>query len=177
MIKQILKYILLLGVFLIAFIAFAPKENLYFLLLDSLQKEKIIINSKKIEDRYLEFNIQNSDISYQGIDAVNIEELKIKTCLASSKVIIFNISIDDSMKQFLPSKIKTIKASHSILNPLFIDIKINLVQAKAYGVVDILEQKVILNLIPSQQFLKSYKKLLKQMKKQENGEYKIEYKL
>ena len=177
MIKQIFKYILLLAIFLIALIAFAPKENLYFFLLESLQKEKIVVKTKDLEDNYLEFSIKNSEVSYQGIDAVNIKELNIKTYIVKSKIEILNISLDDSMKQFLPSKIKNIQLSHSILNPLFIDIKANLIQAKVYGVVDILEQKVILNLAPSKQFLKSYKKLLRKMKKQKSGEYKIEYKL
>lgn len=177
MIKSFIKYIGILVIFVASLLVFLPKENLYFLLLDKIKQEKVIVKNTKIQDDYYSFKLTNTDILYQGVKAVNIENLNIQTYLVSSKIEVSNIVLDDIAKQFLPSRIKTIQISHSVLDPLAVHIKANLIQAKAYGVFNLTTQTVVLNIIPSKQFIKSYKRLLKNMKKMKNGEYQIEYKL
>jgi len=177
MIKNILKFLAIFILFLEALIIFLPKENLYFLALQEAKEHKVFVQNKTITDNYFSFELKNSTISYEGVQAATIENFNISTYLFSSKLKISNIFLDDLVKQFLPSRIKTVQISHSILDPLNIHIKANLIQAKAYGIFSLKLRKFIIYIKPSKQFLRSYKKLLRGAKKQKNGEYKIEYQL
>jgi len=175
--KLVLKSILIFLIFLYSLVYFLPKENLYYFALEKLQNEKILINSKKIKDKFFSLNIKDSVIFYDSIKALEVSNIDLNIYLFTNSLNISNISLDDMLKRFLPSKIKTLEVSYTILNPLVVNIKANLVQAKVYGIFDITSNTVTLYLKPSKQFLKLYKDILKNMKKQENGEYKIEYKL
>ncbi|HIP13019.1 MAG TPA: hypothetical protein EYG97_01010 [Arcobacter sp.] len=175
--KLIFKSLLIFLFFVLSVLVFLPKENLYCLALEKLQNEKILINSKSIKDELLSLNINNSIIYYDGIQACKVSSVGINLYLFENSVNIYNIRLDDMMKQFLPPKIKSLNISHSLFNPLIININANLIQAKAYGSFDISTSTLTLYIKPSKHFVKSYKKLLLNMIKQENGEYKIEYKL
>jgi len=175
--KTVLKTILIVVFFLFSLIFFLPKENLYYLGLQELQYEKIIINSKTIKDEAFTLKIKDSVIFYDEIQALKIKDINLDVYLLSNTLKISDIALDEMLQQFLPSKIKTLELSYTILDPLVVNIKANLTQAKAYGVFDITTNTIILNIKPSRQFLKLYKELLKNMKKQTNGEYQIEYKL
>jgi hypothetical protein len=177
MIKGFIKFIFILAIFLGSLLVFLPKENLYYLALDMLKKEKVVVLNSNIEDKYYKFILSNTNIFYQKINIAKIKHLNIQTYLLSSKIEISNIVLDDIAKQFLPSKIKFVQISHSILKPLEIYIKANSIQAKAYGSINLQNRKVLLNIIPSKQFIRSYGKILKKMKKMKNGEYRFEYKL
>ena len=177
MIKSFIKYILVFMVFLGSLLVFLPKENLYFFLLDKIKQEKIVVKNEKIQDDYYSFKLFNTNIFYQGVNGVKIENFNIQTYLFSSKIEIYNIVLDDIAKQFLPPRIKSVQISHSVLDPLVVHIKANLIQAKAYGTLNLKTRKVLLIVNPSKQFLKSYKRLLRKMKKMKNGEYQIEYNL
>lgn len=175
--KSLLKSLLIFIFFIFALLIFLPKENLYYFALKKAYEEKIFVNSKSIKDDGLSLSIQKSIIYYDDIQALKVENINLNLYLIHNTINIYDIALDDMLRQFLPSKIKSLEISHSILNPLVVDIKANLVQAKAYGSFDILTNTISLNIKPSKQFLVLYKKLLKNMKKLENGEYQIEYKL
>jgi hypothetical protein len=50
-------------------------------------------------------------------------------------------------------------------------------EIKGIGTFNIMERKLEINLSPSKKFVREYRTLLRQAKKQSSGEYKIEYQL
>jgi len=175
--KTIIKLFILIIIFIGSILVFFPKENLYYYGVEKLHKEQIDIETTDIKDNYDGLYLQNTRVLYGGIKALNIQSIDIKTYIYQSSIILKDITINDNFKQFLPSKINYLIFKHTILKPNIIDININSNQIKAYGYIDINKMKLYLYLKPSKYFLKSYKQLLIFMKKEKNGEYKVEYKL
>jgi tRNA A37 threonylcarbamoyladenosine dehydratase len=171
---QIISYIVL---FILLLVAFLPKENLYYFALEELKKYDLLVKNETIKDGYYDFAINDADFVLKGIDAVGVKSIHISTMFVSSKVDITNVSVDQSLRQFVPSKLETLSIKHVITNPLIIDITLSAKEIKGYGIFNILEKKLVVFLSPSKKFVRDYKKLLRKAKKQSNGEYKIEYQL
>jgi hypothetical protein len=175
--KIFFKVMLILVIFIYSLIYFLPKENIYYFALEKLENNKVSINTQNIKDDKFSLKLNNLIIFYNNIQALKISSMNFNIFLFNNNIQVSNIELDDMLKQFLPSKIKTLEINYSIFNPLFVTINADLIQAKAYGNVDISRKTIILNIKPSKKFLRMYSKLLKNMKKQTNGEYRIEYKL
>lgn len=75
--KKVLKTLLLTLFFILTLIYFFPKENLYFLVEEKLQKEKIIISNETIEFNFIGFFLKDFDLYYDGIKVAKIENLDI----------------------------------------------------------------------------------------------------
>jgi hypothetical protein len=175
--KRLFKILLIVVVFFVSLICLLPKENLYYFVLENLQKQKVLVNSQSLQSKCFSFGALDSTVQYDGIEAVSIKKINIKLYIVQTKLELYNISIDNSLKNILPSEIKKLEIYHSIINPVEVIIKAKLAGAKAYGVFNIVTNTLVLNIDASNKFKRSYSKIIKNMKKQENGEYQIEYKL
>lgn len=177
MIKFFVKSIIFVLLFLYALLVFLPKENLYYLALENLKTYNIVIKNEIIEAKSLELSIIDANVFFKSIDAIAIDLVRIKTLLFYSSIDATNVKIDKALKQFLPPKIDKIKIQHFITNPLNISISFNAKDIKGYGTFNLLERKLNINFSVSNKFVREYGALLRQAKKQSNGEYKLEYQL
>ena len=149
--KIILKYISVFILFIYMLLIFLPKENLYYFALEKLAEDKIELTNTKVQDKYISLILENTNIKYEKIKVASIENIEIKSLLFQTNIIIDNLKVQKSLKKFLPYDMKSIKITHSILNPLVIDIKL------------------------SKQFKIKNKELMKYLTKTEDG-YRYEYK-
>jgi hypothetical protein len=100
--------------------------------------------------------------------------MKIKTFLLSSQIDIKDLKVSDSFKNMLPSKINSIKISHSILSFDKVAISSSGEFGEFNGKYLIFENKIIGELIPSKIMKSRYKSILREFKLKE-GKYTYEF--
>lgn len=175
MIKLIFKYLFYLVFFCYMLIVFTPKTNLYYLGLEKLQSFKVALISNKIEDNYFSFNIEDLSVNYDNIKVAEVDSVALSTYLYKSKIKVNNIKANDVLKYFIPKFVKEILITHSILNPLKIEINALFQKGRAFGYVDLIQNKIIINLDVPKSFIVQYKDLTNKFKKK-GKYYTYEYK-
>lgn len=171
-----LKFITLPLLFLFFTVLFLPKIQLYYLLEEKLNKERIVISKEKVIESLFSLEIKDSKLYKDRLYISNIEKIDLTSFLVYNKVIAQNIYIDSSLKQFLPLKIDLTNMVYSIFNPFEITGNSRGDFGKATFVFN-LKTKVVKFLIRPSVLLKTkYRYILKQLKKKEEV-YFYEYKL
>ena len=164
--------------FIIIFISFLPKEQLFYKAVNIAYENKIYLKNYKFKESLLLSNIKNTDIIYDGINIVNIKNIDAKLLFFYNNIDIKNISIDDSLNSFIPSNIQSINIQNNIMNPLFIKATI---KSKLYSVkinLDMVNMKINAVFKTSKFFRQKYPKLLKELKYNKDiKDYTYEYKL
>ena len=172
MMKTIFKFFIYLIVFLTALFLFLPKEPLYNLLENQLQKNKIIISDEQREEKLFGIDIKKGDIYYEGINIANVNKLSFTSYLFYTNIHVVDIRLLDSLKNIVPTPINELTIQHSVLE--FDKILIN-ANGEAIGFVDLLNRKVEIELEASSKMKSSYSKFLQNMILRE-GKYIYEYK-
>jgi len=164
------KYPLFVLIFLFSFIAFLPKENIYFYTLEKLHTKNISVQNEEFSSGFFDFSVANSDVFYKNINAFKIENMELQYLLVYGKIEFFNIVFDGL-------KVENIKCSWSIFNPLQLDILLTSDELSGYGTYDIQKKNFELYLKPSQNVVKKYEVFWSFGELTKDGEYKIEYNL
>lgn len=175
--KLIFKIIFYIFLFIYLILAFLPKHEIYNFALSKLQTYEVQIDSTSEKDKYFGFTIENANILFKDIKAANIENIDLSVLLYKNKINIQNISIAREFSKILPASINILNISHSILNPLFVNIELQGEEYKGHGTFDIVNNSIKFYFYPSNKFTKKYATLLKQLKKISDKEYIYEYSL
>lgn len=170
MMQRSLKYVGFVLIFLFSFIAFLPKENIYFYYLEKLQHKNISFQNEEINSGAFNFSIVNGDVFYKDINAFKVESIEMKYLLVYGKIVTSNILFDGL-------KIDDMEFSWSILSPFQFDIILLSSDLNGYGTYDIQERNFELYLKPSMAVAKKYGAFFNQGELTKDGEYKIEYNL
>ena len=174
MIKLILKYSLYLIFFVATLIFFFPKENLYYFFEQKLFEKKVTISEEKIGGKATSFFINSSSIYFENNKISDVKNIDIDMFFFSNTVKITNVKIVDDLKNIVPSNIKFINFTHSVKNPIFVNIHSKGEFGEIFGTINLLNQQLKLNLQASKKMKSKYKNILKQMKF-EKGAYFYEY--
>lgn len=177
MIKSVLKIIIYFITFLYMLLFFLPKQELYNFGLTEVKKFDVQIAKEEFLNKPFGFSINNANIYLKGIESANVKALDLDILLYSNVLSVNDIKVSENFKKFVPSTIDNLSVSHSIIDPLFVYLAFDGKEYKGDGKVDLLNQKVIINLYPSNKFVRDYRMLLKGMKKINNKEYRYEYSL
>lgn len=177
MIKSFFKSICYLFAFIYLFVYFFPKNELYFYSLNKAQEFGIQVQDEVFLDNGLGFKINDANLFIKDINAANIESINSNFYIFSNEIDINNVIVSSNFKNFVPRNISNINIKYAIWNPLFVNIKIFGKSFKAEGYFDIMNLKLVLNLNPSSQFIRSYPFILSEMKKINSKEYRYEYSL
>lgn len=180
--KTLLKYITYFLSFFILLLIFLPKENLYYFVVQKLQKENIELLAKNTKENITSLNIANLKIKYNKVEIAKMSNTNFNSFLFFSQVDIKDIVIDSSMNKFIPSNINNIVLTHSIIDPTKIEISSKFLLGSCIGFVDLANRVIKLDLIVSSRFKNKYKYIVKQLKFKNNikntkeQRYSYEYK-
>ncbi|MEA1983379.1 MAG: hypothetical protein U9N39_07535 [Campylobacterota bacterium] len=172
MVKKLLKFLAFTLFFIFALVAFTPKESFYFLLEQNLKKFDVVISNERVEDNLLSLNIQNMEITTKGVDSALVSEADITLLLFYNSLKFSDVKLSSLVDAYAPSRVESLDVSYTLFNPLVLN---------AYGVGKFGEVEVAFNILdrelnvllkPSKVMHKKYKKTMKMMKKDENGEYR-----
>ncbi|NPA51184.1 MAG: hypothetical protein GXO02_06110 [Epsilonproteobacteria bacterium] len=162
---QLVKYIFtFLIAFLIGFVIFAPKEKLYYLLEDRLQKEGFIIAKEEIVTTPTTILIKHPKLYYQGANIATALDIKLQTLLFYNKLTLEGFEPQSILKDQFPIEIKDATALYTILNPLKVIIKAKGNFGEIEGYYNIKEKLIHLD-ITKPKDLAPIKPLLKKGKK------------
>jgi len=163
--KIILKSLVYFLFFLMMLIAFLPKENIYYFALEQLNNKKIELNQNKIDDGYFKFIVDELQIKYDGLKVSDISNVEFDMFIYQTKIDISNIKVDNSFSKFVPNKIDTLTLSHTIINPLSIDINSKFNLGFCTGTIDLLNRVVKLDIVVAKAFKTKYRYIVKELKK------------
>ena len=157
--------------FLLALMYFTPKENIYFALESELEKYDIIISNEKINDSGFTLKLSDAEIFFKSIKSADIKEIDIKIFGIYNSLSMSDIKLSSAASSFLPLNIEKVTITHSIFNPLNINIYELGDDGEVEGSFNLVDMALHIIFHPSELMLKEYKNSMREFKKSEDGEY------
>jgi len=171
MVKKLFIFLAYIVFFLMTCIYLAPKEYIYFALEQELKKNNIIISDEKIVDTGFSLKLQDAELFYESINSASIKEIDINLLLFKTSITISDIKLSQMASSFLPLKIRKVILTHSIFNPLSINIYESGGNGKIRGSFSFIDKKLHIVFSPSKLMLNEFKKSIRIFKKSKNGKY------
>lgn len=171
---KILKYILIFILFFYAFIVFAPKENFYYALEKKLEAYGVYISEEQVDSSLHSLNLTKSLLIYNDMTVGQIDNLTISSLLLYSHLSLSNAKIESRNFPIFPSRIDTLRVSHTIFLPQKLTISIVSDLGSINGFIDLYKQKIYLHLTPNQDAKQKYSNILGYFTPQQEGIYTYE---
>lgn len=162
------KMILFIAIFLIGIILFMPKVNLYYTLENFAKKEHVEIKEGSLKDRWIDLNIKDATLFYDGIASIEADVLTIAPWIFYNKVTAVGVSPTKEIKSMFDATADKVTLTYSVLDYKRIMIEAEGDFGEIKGAVDVIEQKVRLILSPSEKF-KNNTLVRQYFKKEEEG--------
>jgi hypothetical protein len=151
-----------------------PKENLYYLLEQNLEKKGVVFNDEKLKDKGFQLEVRDSALFYKGVGSADIGKIRFDFFLLYNAVVLKEIKLSSIAQTFMPLYVNRVDFRYSIFNPLRIRGKARGEFGEADIFLHLLEKKITVVLSPSEIMLQKYKNSLKKFKKSQDGEYVYE---
>jgi len=171
MVRKLAIFIGFVLFFLLALMYFTPKENIYFALEHELKKYDVVISNEKIDDSGFTLNLSAAEIFFKSIKSADIKEINIKIFGLYNSISIQDIQLSQTASSFLPLNIQKVTITHSIFNPLNINIYELGDDGEIEGSFNLVEMALHIIFEPSELMLKKYKNSMREFKKSEDGSY------
>ncbi len=162
------KIILFIVVFYLGFVLFMPKVNLYYTLENFVKKEHVEIKEGTLKDRWIDLDIKDATVFYDGIASLEAKELRISPWLFYNKVTATGVSPTKEIKRMFDASAKKVTLTYSLLAYKTIMIEAEGDFGTLHGTLDVIKQKVHLILEPSAKF-KNNTIVRQYFKKEEEG--------
>ncbi|MDQ1244303.1 MAG: hypothetical protein QG565_643 [Campylobacterota bacterium] len=172
--KKIAFILLNIFVFTAITLYLLPKENLYYLLEQNLEKEGVVFNNEKFKDKGLRFEVRDSVLFYKGIESANIGKTRFDFFLLYNTVVFKGVIVSNIAQNFMPLYVNRVDFSYTIFDPLSIRGRARGEFGEADIFLHLTQKKIKVILSPSEMMLQKYKNSLKKFKKSEDGEYVYE---
>lgn len=170
-----LKTLKLLGYtlfFILLLIYFIPKESLYYFVEKELQKEQVVLSDEEIVENLFSLELRGAKLSYRTIESLEVEMISVDIFLLYNSISLEGIKLSSTASSFVPLHLKKIDFSYTIFDPLVVSAKADGEFGEAEGEFNILDRNITMVLTPSKLMLKNYKSSLKNLSKNESGEYR-----
>lgn len=171
MVKKLLFFLGYCVVFLLALVAFSPKESIYYFAEQQLQNYKVEIANEELDDQFFTLEIANARVYAEGIEAANAEKTAVTILGLYNDIDVQNIELSSLVESFLPKDIQQLHIEYSIINPLEVSIYAKGGFGEVTGGLDLLEQKLQLTLQPAKVMHSKYRSTLQEFKKESDGGY------
>jgi hypothetical protein len=133
-VKKALLYFL---VILFSLAVFAPKRELYYLLEAYLMRQDIVIDNEEIKSGLFSLELEHPVFYVKGIKIAQVEKISLFTLFFYTSINAKEVKVDDSLKQWVPGKIKTVKLYYQLADPRRISIKVSGFFGKAKGYLEL----------------------------------------
>jgi len=169
-----IKYTILIIIFVYLLIFFAPKKELFFAVEKAIKPFGVVINNEKIDDFGLLVKLKEADIIVKDIKIAHIKTISLLPLIFYNSLNIEPFSLSEDLSDFVPKNIQNINLTYSILHPKKLFVKAKGDFGEAIGDIDVIQRKVKILFNFSGAVMQKYKKLLRNFKKTKEG-YVYEY--
>lgn len=171
---KILKLFAYILFFALALIYFIPKVSLYYYAEKELLQEKIILSGEESVDSGFWLQLHHATLSYDSIQSANIQSINMKMFLLYNSISVKNIELSSMASSFVPLNVESVDITYTIFNPLKIVAKASGEFGEANAEVNILDRNITIVLRASELMKKKYKSTLRNLYKNEDGEYEYD---
>ena len=171
MVKKLRRFLAYTLFFVLALMFFAPKISAYYFLEQQIKPFGVIVSSEELSDNGFSLSIENASITFKEIESANINNINIKLFALYNSVNISDIALSSTAASFVPLNVEKVYIRHSVFDPLNVHVDLKGEFGEAVGSYNILENSVHLKLTPSDIMNKQFRGTLRNLKKDENGEY------
>lgn len=140
--QMVKKIIAIVFLFWFAVNVMMPKQELYFLLEQELDKSDIKISSEKISEGWFSLRISEPSIFVKGIKVATVEEISLFSLLFYTEGSLEGIVLDSSLARFAPENIEELTLTHSVFAPKSLWVDAKGIFGKADGEVNLVEKKL-----------------------------------
>jgi len=116
------KLMLIVGLIWFALLLFMPKTQLYYFLEETLAKQDVRINEKKIVESFFALEIKDAQVYYKGIPVATIQHANVLAPLLYDRITLAGIEVDELLRDEVPAKIDKLEVRYSIIDPLHVHI-------------------------------------------------------
>lgn len=166
---NIFKYLVISYLVLVSILFFVPKVNLYYFGEKILSEYQTKILGEEFHDNGLGFDINNLEMYYNDVFVSNIGSFSFVSYIFYTTIDINTIKVDQMLKKFSVVDMESIQITHSVVDPIHLNISVESGVGSVSGYVDIVQQSLHLVFTPNKKS-KEYKGVLKHFKLI-NGEY------
>jgi hypothetical protein len=145
---------------IIAFIAFMPKEQLYYFAERKLSEQNIVISQEEINTKFGALIVKHGVVNFQGIDVAQFNKAKILPLLFVNRATIENIEFLNIAKNFINFDIEALKLNHTILKPFIINLTAFGGFGSAEGFIDLKKRLIRIDITEAKN-INSIKRFLK----------------
>ena len=177
MAMKLLKFLFFTLFFIASVIFFMPKKNLYFYGEKELLRFRTVIGNERVIEHPFSLELEHADIFVEGVRAAKVMDAKLGIYLFSNVLEAHQIRLSGIAKNFLPTKIESLKVRYAVWDPLHVVFEAHGEFGDAFGKFDLKQRKLSLTLKASKTMQTKYRQLLYRMKKLKNGEYGYEQNL
>lgn len=157
--------------FVLSLIYFIPKLSVYYFVEKELKKQEIILSKEELLENIFSLELNHPEFSYKGIESAKAQSINMNFFLVYNVISAKNIEFSDIASSFIPLKVDNAQVQYTIFDPLNISLKASGEFGELDSNINVLDKNVTMKLIPSELMLESYKRTLKKLNKNENGEY------
>jgi len=154
--------------FILGVVLFMPKINLLYTLEGLLKQEHIELREDSLKDRWIDLNLQNALVLYDGVESLQARVLTISPWLFYNTIKAYDVEPSSTLKNMLNVKADSVSITHSLLDYKKANIEAIGDFGKIYGDIDLKKRKVKLILEASDSF-KNDKIIKDFFKKSEEG--------
>ena len=162
------KILLFIAIFYLGFVLFMPKINLYYTLENFAKKEHVVIKEGAIKDRWIDLEIKDATVFYDGIASLEAKEIDMLPWIFYNKITLTDVSPSKTLKSMFDAKADEVTLTYSVLSYKTIMIAAHGDFGELVGTLDVMAQKIHLVLSPSEKF-KNHQIVRQYFKKQEEG--------
>ena len=169
--KKVLKFFAYFAFFILALMAFIPKESAYYFLEKELKNFDVVISKETLHSSIPSLRIENLNITTKGIDSAKVQSVDVTLLGLYNSLTCEDISLSTLVESYLPSKIEKLHISYSIFDPLHLNARGHGDFGSFDANVHLIDRNATVSLKPSKLMLKRYRNSLRFFKKSKNGEY------
>ncbi len=172
--RLIVKALLYITLVLLLIIFFAPKRQLYYAAEEQLEQYKVIHSGEFVKDSGFLLSLRDGTLYFEDLRIAKIAQITVLPLIVYNNISVAPFSFSQQMQSMVPGTVDSISITHSIVNPLSIDIKASGDFGELQGSVQPLDRNISLLLSPSSKLLDLDPIWLKQLQKVEDGGYRLE---
>ncbi|QOP43684.1 hypothetical protein FJR45_06850 [Sulfurimonas sediminis] len=174
MVKKLVLFLLYVLFFMMAFIYFSPKVNIYYFAEQQLQKKGIVLNDETLSDEGFTLEIKNAVLYVKSLETAKIQKIKLNLFLLYNSVEVEGLVLSDMASGFIPLHVKSLYLVHTVFDPLHVKGKCSGEFGEADINIDLVKRTLQVLIKPSKKMLTHYRTTLRNLKKDKNGGFVYE---